>query len=69
MGNLTHFSGSNPAENFGDTPDHAAGDGYASEDFVPGSGSGRARKKGPIFVSLFICVYSGILIYECSINE
>ncbi|WOG86312.1 hypothetical protein DCAR_0205514 [Daucus carota subsp. sativus] len=46
MGNLTHFSGSNPAENFGDTPDHAAGDGYASEDFVPGSGSGRARKKG-----------------------
>lgn len=58
MGNLTHFSGSgsgshhaasnNPGSPGGDTPDHAAAeDGYASEDFVPGSCStSRERKKG-----------------------
>lgn len=28
------------------TPDHVAGDGYGSEDFVPGSSSSRERKKG-----------------------
>ncbi|CAI9095726.1 OLC1v1031722C1 [Oldenlandia corymbosa var. corymbosa] len=30
----------------GDTPDHPSADGYASEDFVPGSSSSRERKKG-----------------------
>ncbi|RWR86708.1 transcription factor MYB1R1 [Cinnamomum micranthum f. kanehirae] len=54
MGNLTHYTGSSggsngntpgsPAEN----PEHGgAADGYASEDFVPGSSSScRERKKG-----------------------
>ncbi|KAI7989163.1 Transcription factor KUA1 [Camellia lanceoleosa] len=59
MGNLTHYTGSssgnlqnglagNNHDSPGDTPDHgaAAGDGYASEDFVPGSSSSRERKKG-----------------------
>ncbi|KAK6947546.1 SANT/Myb domain [Dillenia turbinata] len=56
MGNLSHYSGSgsglhhnnNPGSPGGDTPDHAAAaDGYASEDFVPGSNSScRERKKG-----------------------
>ncbi|KAJ1386476.1 hypothetical protein SESBI_40779 [Sesbania bispinosa] len=57
MGNLTHYAGSgsgplhagsnNPGSP-GETPDHAAAaDGYASEDFVPGSSSSsRERKKG-----------------------
>lgn len=54
MGNLTHYTGSNFATHQnsgndsagGDTPDHAAADGYASEDFVSGSSSSRERKKG-----------------------
>ena len=58
MGNLTHYAGSgsgshhaasnnNPGSPGGDTPDRA--DGYASEDFVPGSSStSRERKKGSI---------------------
>lgn len=58
MGNLSHYtgssnpggthaSGSNNPGSPGDTPDHgAAADGYASEDFVPGSSSSRERKKG-----------------------
>ncbi|GMH28916.1 hypothetical protein Nepgr_030759 [Nepenthes gracilis] len=61
MGNLSHYSGSSsgqlqnggignaiPGSPGGETPDHAAGsaDGYASEDFVPGSSSIRERKKG-----------------------
>lgn len=61
MGNLSHYSGSTHLQNGavgsttpgspgGDnTPDHgvaAGGDGYASEDFVPGSSSSRERKKG-----------------------
>ncbi|KAL8091256.1 transcription factor KUA1 [Apium graveolens] len=53
MGNLTHYSGSNltqlhnpPGIDSSDNPDHGAGDGYASEDFVPGSGSSRERKRG-----------------------
>ncbi|KAL6985958.1 Transcription factor kua1 [Sarracenia purpurea var. burkii] len=60
MGNLSHYTGSNNGtpQNGGsgninhdysvDTPDHgtAVADGYASEDFVPGSSSSRERKKG-----------------------
>lgn len=55
MGNLSHYagSGSNPCGpnvpgSPGETPDHGgAADGYASEDFVPGSSSSsRERKKG-----------------------
>ncbi|CAH2078780.1 unnamed protein product [Thlaspi arvense] len=56
MGNLSHHSGSglsglggigsnNPGSP-GDGVDHGVGDGYASEDFVPGSSSSRERKKG-----------------------
>ncbi|KAA0041072.1 transcription factor MYB1R1 [Cucumis melo var. makuwa] len=57
MGNLNHYAGSgsgalqsgsnNPASP-GETPEHGvAADGYASEDFVPGSSSScRERKKG-----------------------
>lgn len=65
MGNLTHYTGSssgnlqnglagNNHDSPGDTPDHggAAGDGYALEDFVPGSSSSRERKKGSNFVWL-----------------
>ncbi|XP_044476203.1 transcription factor KUA1 [Mangifera indica] len=54
MGNLSHYTGSNLSQNNlngsnpdaspGETLDHA--DGYASEDFVPGSSSSRERKKG-----------------------
>ncbi|KAF8096801.1 hypothetical protein N665_0301s0045 [Sinapis alba] len=52
MGNLSHHSsgsglsglGSNNPGSPGDGPDH--GNGYASEDFVPGSSSSRERKKG-----------------------
>ncbi|KAF8032786.1 hypothetical protein BT93_D1624 [Corymbia citriodora subsp. variegata] len=57
MGNLSHYAGgsgsgsgsglagggNNPGSP-GEGPDH--GDGYASEDFVPGSSSSRERKKG-----------------------
>ncbi|KAK1430522.1 hypothetical protein QVD17_13330 [Tagetes erecta] len=56
MGNLTHYNGSgnsNLLNGFSgagtdlDSPDNnAAGDGYASEDFVAGSSSSRERKKG-----------------------
>ncbi|XP_057977042.1 transcription factor KUA1 [Malania oleifera] len=59
MGNLTHYTGSNSGAlqngasgntpgSPGETPEHgAAADGYASEDFVPGSTSScRERKKG-----------------------
>ncbi|XP_059440973.1 transcription factor KUA1 isoform X2 [Corylus avellana] len=57
MGNLSHYAGSGSSLNQagsntpgspGETPDHgAAADGYASEDFVPGSSSAcRERKKG-----------------------
>lgn len=57
MGNLSHYNGSNnigshqnglnSSASPGDTPDHAAADGYASEDFVQGSASScRERKKG-----------------------
>ncbi|XP_010518718.1 PREDICTED: uncharacterized protein LOC104798365 [Tarenaya hassleriana] len=56
MGNLSHYTGSRPGGHSGtgsnnpgspgDTPDHAAADGYASEDFVAGSSSSRERKKG-----------------------
>jgi hypothetical protein len=64
MGNLSHYTGSgsgslhtglnNPGSP-GETPDHAAvADGYASEDFVPGSSSAsRERKKGLFFFFLF----------------
>ncbi|KAJ4900017.1 myb-like transcription factor family protein [Raphanus sativus] len=55
MGNLSHHSSgsglsglvsNNPASP-GDGPDHGVGDGYASEDFVPGSSSSsRERKRG-----------------------
>ncbi|KAJ7952542.1 transcription factor MYB1R1 [Quillaja saponaria] len=56
MGNLSHYAGTssglhtgslNPGSP-GETPDHSvAPDGYASEDFVPGSSSScRERKKG-----------------------
>lgn len=42
-----------------DTPDHpsagsGAADGYASEDFVPGSSSSRERKKGFFFNLLLL---------------
>ncbi|XP_030947070.1 transcription factor KUA1 [Quercus robur] len=57
MGNLSHYAGSGSGLNQngsttpgspGETPEHgAAADGYASEDFVPGSSSScRERKKG-----------------------
>ncbi|XP_024004350.1 transcription factor KUA1 [Eutrema salsugineum] len=53
MGNLSHCSGSGlsglggiGSDSPGDGPDHGVGDGYASEDFVPGSSSSRERKKG-----------------------
>lgn len=55
MGNLSHYTGSlshasgsnNPGSPGGETPDHGGtADGYASEDFVPGSSSSRERKKG-----------------------
>ncbi|XP_021825325.1 transcription factor KUA1 isoform X1 [Prunus avium] len=54
MGNLSHYAGSssglhpnNPGSPGDTTNDHAgAADGYASEDFVPGSSSSRERKKG-----------------------
>lgn len=55
MGNLSHYAGSgstpggpNVPGSPGETPDHGgAADGYASEDFVPGSSSSsRERKKG-----------------------
>lgn len=54
MGNLSHYAGSGSSSGLpgggntpgspGEGPDH--GDGYASEDFVPGSSSSRERKKG-----------------------
>ncbi|KAA3469097.1 myb-like protein J [Gossypium australe] len=51
MGNLSQYSGSNSGAHNGsgsgspgEGPDHT--DGYASEDFVPGSSSSRERKKG-----------------------
>ncbi|GMI76396.1 MYB hypocotyl elongation-related, KUODA1 (Chinese for enlarge or expand) [Hibiscus trionum] len=51
MGNLSQYSGSisgahngNGSGSPGEGPDHT--DGYASEDFVPGSSSSRERKKG-----------------------
>ncbi|KAL4383938.1 hypothetical protein GQ457_15G010640 [Hibiscus cannabinus] len=43
MSNLSQFSGSNSASP-GEGAEHV--DGYASEDFVPGSSSSRDRKKG-----------------------
>ncbi|KAJ4953116.1 hypothetical protein NE237_029948 [Protea cynaroides] len=54
MGNLTHYTGSSHHNNGnnpgspGETQEHGvAADGYASEDFVPGSSSScRERKKG-----------------------
>uniref|UniRef100_A0A2P2KGZ6 Uncharacterized protein n=1 Tax=Rhizophora mucronata TaxID=61149 RepID=A0A2P2KGZ6_RHIMU len=54
MGNLSHYAGSSnligphvsSVGSPGETPDHGAADGYASEDFVPGSSSSRERKKG-----------------------
>lgn len=63
MGNLNHYAGSgsgalqsgsnNPASP-GETPEHGvAADGYASEDFVPGSSSScRERKKGLGIISV-----------------
>lgn len=56
MGNLSHYTGSNHKNALDDNLDHAAdgGDGYASEDFVPGSSSSsRERKKGFIFMFFF----------------
>lgn len=58
MGNLMHYSGSggntpgSPADN---QDPGAAADGYASEDFVPGSSSSscRERKKGRYLFFLF----------------
>ena len=57
MGNLTHYSGSgsgllhNNPDSPGEAADHSGpADGYASEDFVPGSSSScRERKKGSSF--------------------
>ncbi|CAA7022324.1 unnamed protein product [Microthlaspi erraticum] len=56
MGNLSHCSGSGLGGHGatgsttpgspGDGLDHGVGDGYASEDFVPGSSTSRERKKG-----------------------
>lgn len=64
MGNLSlHQNGvvGNTSPATGDhTPDHVntTTDGYASEDFVPGSSSSRDRKKG-LFINYFIIwVYS-----------
>lgn len=64
MGNLSHYAGSgsgphqagsNTPGSPGETPDHgAAADGYASEDFVPGSSSSsRERKKGSVLYFIF----------------
>lgn len=54
-----HHSGSNNPGSPGDTPDHgAAADGYASEDFVPGSSSiSRERKKGSILLKFLLCSF------------
>ena len=63
MGNLSHYAGSgsntggpNVPGSPGETPDHGgAADGYASEDFVPGSSSSsRERKKGFFFLIIFL---------------
>ncbi|KAF7828445.1 transcription factor KUA1 [Senna tora] len=46
-GSGAHHAGSNNPGSPGETPDHGAAEGYASEDFVPGSSSSsRERKKG-----------------------
>ncbi|XAR54923.1 hypothetical protein NMG60_11030258 [Bertholletia excelsa] len=49
-GSGTPQNGGGAHDSPGDTPDHGGGgggtDGYASEDFVPGSSSSRERKKG-----------------------
>lgn len=73
MGNLTHFSesGGNTPGSPADNPDPgAAADGYASEDFVPGSSSAscRERKKGRIFfpTSLFdMSFFSNLGYFSC----
>lgn len=70
MGNLTHYAGSSggsngntpgsPAEN----PEHGgAADGYASEDFVPGSSSSRERKKGLVFPAVLVPFFFLLLRY------
>lgn len=82
MGNLSHYNGSNnigshqnglnSSASPGDTPDHAAADGYASEDFVQGSASScRERKKGWRFLSfLFLfdllcnCMRGLVTLYD-----
>lgn len=62
-----HHAGSNNPGSPGETPDHgAAADGYASEDFVPGSSSiSRERKKGSILSKNFT---SFIFFYFCLFN-
>lgn len=72
MGNLSHYAwsgsglnlaGSNTPGSPGETPDHgAAADGYASEDFVPGSSSScRDRKKGLDFL-IILCMISFFIV-------
>lgn len=78
MGNLSHYAGSssgphpnNPGSPGDTTNDHAgAADGYASEDFVPGSSSSRERKKGSAFsFSPFLILNLSIvlLFFRCLI--
>lgn len=70
MGNLSHYTGSlshasgsnNPGSPGGETPDHGGtADGYASEDFVPGSSSSRERKKGQKDILLLLFLLSWAL--------
>lgn len=71
MGNLTHctgFNSKNGHDSPGDMIDHGGDqvDGYASEDFVPGSLSTRERKKGLIFnltYMVYACMY--VFLYTC----
>lgn len=69
MGNLSlHQNGvvGNTSPAAGDlTPDHLnpVADGYASEDFVPGSSSSRDRKKGEIFFKMLNLNFGFFLLY------
>lgn len=72
MGNLSHYTGSNfknGHDSPGDNLDHGAdaADGYASEDFVPGSSSSassRERKKGLNFIIFSRSILFFDMIYE-----
>lgn len=78
MGNLSHYAGSNgggggssPAIDGHEVGGGAAAEGYASEDFVPGSSSGcRERKKGRVSfhhiirILFEVAVFSNVVFYS-----